>query len=59
MSLLHFGTLALLVALTVPMFKGATSSAHRVGDIVLGLITLLSCVYLLTGENAFYDRGQA
>lgn len=58
MSLLHFGTLGFLVALTFPMFKGATGSNFRVIDIVLGLVTLCSCLYLIAGENAFYERGQ-
>lgn len=58
MSLLHFGTLGLLVAFTVPLFKGASGSSYRAIDMALGLITLTSCVYLIAGENAFYDRGQ-
>lgn len=58
MSLLHFGTLGLLAALA------ATTHRHNVNRhtialiAALGLAALISCLYLIAAEDAFYARGQ-
>ena len=59
MSLLHFGTLGGLVALTVPLHKTATGRLARLSDILLALLTLGASLALISGENAYYSRGQS
>ncbi|MEQ9110423.1 MAG: TRAP transporter fused permease subunit [Rhodospirillaceae bacterium] len=58
MSLLHFGTLGALVALTVPCRKSAQTPLSNACDIGLALVAFGSSVALIAGEDAFYDRGQ-
>ncbi|MEQ9445746.1 MAG: TRAP transporter large permease subunit, partial [Rhodospirillaceae bacterium] len=58
MSLLHFGTLGALVALTVPYRKSAQTPLSNACDIGLALVAFGSSVALIAGEDAFYDRGQ-
>lgn len=58
MSLLHFGTLGLLAAMSLCKFRSGTSVVSTAVNWALGLAALMSCVYLILGEDAFYDRGQ-
>lgn len=58
MSLLHFGTLGLLVALAAATQR---DRAGRLGisiGLAVGLTALISCLYLFGAEDAFYARGQ-
>ncbi len=59
MSLLHFGTLGALVALTVPFREGAQTNISKACDLGLALVVLSASMALIAGEEAFYDRGQA
>lgn len=58
MSLLHFGTLGLLAALTLSNRKQSASPFTKAACAVLGLTALAASVYLILGEDAFYARGQ-
>ena len=58
-SKLHFGSLGLLTALVIPARKSWTGSIARVCNAALGLLVLGACVYLISGEDAFYARGQS
>jgi TRAP transporter 4TM/12TM fusion protein len=57
-SLLHFGLLGCLVALTSPVREGAQAKYLRSANALLGGLTLLASIYLIAGEDAFYARGQ-
>lgn len=58
-SLLHFGLLGMLVALVVPARKGWTSRSAKILNGSLAGLVLLTSVYLILGEDAFYTRGQS
>ena len=58
-SLLHFGLLGLLVALVIPARKTWTGKIAKTCDGILGGVALVSCLYLIFGEDAFYERGQS
>lgn len=57
-SLLHFGLLGCLVALTSPVNGKARRRLEHTANGVLGGLTLLASLYLIAGEDAFYARGQ-
>lgn len=58
MSLLHFGTLGLLLALAAATHTDSVNRFTKALISALGLAALFSCLYLIASEEAFYARGQ-
>jgi len=57
---LHYSGFALLCALSYPMFGGAREERSNLTltiDICIGLVAAASAVYLISMEDAIYDRG--
>ena len=57
--MLHFGSLGLLTALVIPARKSWAGTFARACNVALGVLVLTACVYLIFGEDAFYERGQS
>lgn len=58
MSLLHFGSLGLLIAVAASFRDSTSGKLARISGTAFGIITLCTCIYLITAEDAFYARGQ-